>query len=362
MTRKPALTRLPHLSRLPALAIITIINLLMFSLFALPVTPQADETPDEAVASTLNERLQETDLPIYYVEAGRTVDADEGGVVYLHPYDRTNEQMVGIVDLLLVVPRDGAWLTFLPGQAGYSAAFESLPVSIVRRIDTTPYKPTPDIFSLQDLKLDNYRLPWPLGSWGTVTRSFSAHGRGQIDFDLTGLDVAAAKAGTIIYINDSNELNAYGHGAWWYWNVVIIQHGSHEYSLYGHLAPNSVPLELKNLCQPDVDRSNCAVPVQAGQIIAWEGNTGYSTARHLHLEFGQEYGIAPYWDVLDQDGDGDRSERVYVGHVYAEQNIAFEGFSFADVAGWAYGTLQQADYPSEPPAVLENDPNSTGPE
>ncbi|MBZ0285974.1 MAG: M23 family metallopeptidase, partial [Anaerolineae bacterium] len=171
-----------------------------------------------------------------------------------------------------------------------------------------------------------------------------------IDFDLGGIDVAAAKAGTVIYANDSHTLNAYASGAWWYWNVVIIRHADYQYSIYGHLAPNSIPQAIKSGCTSDYSRPNCNVPVLAGDVIAQEGSTGYSSAAHLHVEFGQQFGIVGYPDLLDEDGDGDRSDTVYAGHTYAEQNIAFRGYRPSDVASWPYGTIHQASHQPTPPA------------
>ena len=141
-----------------------------------------------------------------------------------------------------------------------------------------------------------YQFPWDDGTWATVTRSYNVHGTGRIDFDLSGRDVAAAKDGMIVYANDSHSTNAYASAAWWYWNTVVIQHADHEFSLYGHLAQTSIPQWIKDGCTTDLSVSNCAVPVKAGQIIAQEGSTGYSSNPHLHLEFGQAFGIAAYMD------------------------------------------------------------------
>ena len=47
-----------------------------------------------------------------------------------------------------------------------------------------------------------------------------------------------------------HRINAYASAAWWYWNTVIIQHGEHEFSLYGHLAPDSIPRGSRTAAPP----------------------------------------------------------------------------------------------------------------
>ncbi|MCC6803759.1 MAG: M23 family metallopeptidase, partial [Anaerolineae bacterium] len=189
-----------------------------------------------------------------------------------------------------------------------------------------------------------YQFPWADGAWGTVTRSYDRHGVGRIDFDLSAREVAAAKDGVILYANDSHSVNAYASDAWWYWNTIVIRHGDHEYSLYGHLAPDSIPQWIKDGCSDDLSAANCAVPVQAGQIIALEGSTGFSSNPHLHAEFGQAFAVVAYMDSADEDGDGVRAEPIYTGYVYAEHNIGFSGYTPDEAAAWSFGTLQQATH------------------
>ena len=290
------------------------------------------ETVIEAALEQFNAREYN---PFVYRELGRTLDETDGGVVYLALDSRTTgERIPDIVEWLVIVPQNGGWSALLPGDVGYTDALNSFPAHVRARLDDTAYRITAIPRLVPTDELMTYDLPWEDGRWATITRSYRRHGRGRIDFDLTSNIVAAAKDGVIVYMNDSNSANGYSTGAWWHWNVVIIQHGEHEYSLYGHLAPSSVPQAIRERCTTNYQQSNCNVPVQAGDVIGMQGNTGYSYAPHLHVEFGQSYGIAGYATTP--------STIAYAGYIYAEQNVGFSGYTPQEVGSWRYGRLVQA--------------------
>lgn len=332
---------------LVTLSLIVTCFLLFFSAFPTQAQSDVDDLIERRLAaySTLD------GSPSYYREVGRTF-ADDGGVVYLELIDRaTGEAYPGLIDLLVALRVEGGWAIYLPGDAGYHAASEGLPAIVQMQIDATPFKPEADPALTPDTP---YTFPWQDGAWATVTRSFDRHGTGKIDFDVAGSgQIAAAKDGVIVYANDSHNLNAYTSGAWWYWNTVVIEHAPDEYSLYGHIAPGSIPQWIKDGCSDDYRASNCAVPVSTGQVIALEGNTGYSSNPHLHVEFGQKYAIAAYRDSADEDADGDRAEPIYAAYIHAEQNVHISGSDPAQVAEWTFGTLQQAAHGD--PAPLDTD-------
>jgi murein DD-endopeptidase MepM/ murein hydrolase activator NlpD len=318
---------------------------LLLWMFLLSGSVIAQNAPlDIAIEVAIAAHRARPNMPFYYQEVGREMGTD-AGIVYLELYNaETEEKIPGVIDLMVVLENNNRWTTWLPGDRGYGGTLASLPPSVTRNIDTYQFKPKADPTLVSEEALTSYHLPWEDGQWATVTRSYGIHGRGQIDFDISGLNIAAAKDGTIIYVNDSHTTNAYDDGAWWYWNTLIIQHDDYEYSLYGHLMPNSVPEWIKAACDLDYSRVNCNVPVSAGQVIGSEGNTGTSTNPHLHVEFGQQYNIIPYPDVEDEDRDGDLTELLYTGYVYAEQNIAFRGYQPDDVAAWPYGKIEQASH------------------
>ncbi len=315
-------------------------------MFTLQIPPDLNT----AVAQRIEAFNAIEENPIRYEVFGQTADT-ASAVIYLEPISRlTNTPYPGVVDWAVASSSGGAWTIYLPGDPGYTAAYNALPAALLNRADSTPYTLRADSNLVQT---EGYSLPFADGAWGTVTRSYRQHGTGRIDFDLSGREITAAKDGVIVYANDSHSTNAYNSAAWWYWNLVVIQHGESEYSLYGHIEQNSIPQSIRAACSTDYSAANCAVPVRAGAIIALEGNTGYSSNPHLHIEFGQGFSTAAYMDSADEDGDGNRVEPVYTGYIYAEQNVGLNGYTPREVAVWQFGTLRQAAH-LLPPSVGVN--------
>jgi murein DD-endopeptidase MepM/ murein hydrolase activator NlpD len=326
--------------------------LLMLTILLTALTTARAQTPDDldlAVAARLQAHAAQGGA-FTYRAVGRTVDVNAAGVVYLQHIDsQTGQVDDGVIDLALVALENGVWTVYLPGDSTYTSIYDRIPPDTLAEIDARPYKPAADPSRVSRDSMRAYRYPWANGAWATVTRSFNRHGLGQIDFDLGGTEIAAAKDGVIVYASDRHATNAYNEGAWWYWNVVIIEHAPYEYSLYGHILADSLPDWITAGCTDDFSAANCNVPVEAGDVIALEGNTGYSSNPHLHLELGQMWGIAAYRDTKDEDRDGDRLETVYAPYMYQEQNIGFRGVTPSDVASWAYGTVLQAYHGANAP-------------
>lgn len=302
---------------------------------------------DEAVAAAVAQHRALPGQTFAYQILGQTVDTASGSAVfYAAPSDlTTGERLPGRVDTLVAVREaDGHWEVSIPGDADYGQLFARLSPSIAENIHPEAFEPLGDPNLVSRLALDDYRLPWTHGIMATVTRSYNAHGVGQIDFVIASnnVNVVAAKSGTIIYVNDSHHINSYETGAWWYWNTVVIRHSANEYSTYAHLYPNSVPQWIKNGCTSDYTRANCNVPITAGEVIGVQGNTGMSTGNHLHLDTGQSFIVSNYADSMDEDGDGNTTERIYTGYSLNRQNIGFVGYPSATVAAWPYGTRLQA--------------------
>ena len=86
----------------------------------------------------------------------------------------------------------------------------------------------------------------------------------------TGVDLRAA-TGTKVYAANKGTVTTSGYSSAW-GNYIIISHGGGITTLYAHLSKRSVSKDDK---------------VKQGDIIGYSGNTGYSTAPHLHFEISK---------------------------------------------------------------------------
>jgi len=186
-----------------------------------------------------------------------------------------------------------------------------------------------------------YRLPWTKAHKAYITTPYGRHGIGQIDFDVSSENVLAAKDGHIVYINDSNTLEGGWHWKhYFYNNVVVIEHAPREYTLYLHLKHNSVPSYLKK----EWKRTK-RVFVKRSTVIGKEGSTGRSSAPHLHLSTTTSYGIYSSNDWADQDGDGNRSERIETAWSNAHRAVNFGEASYEQLK-WKWGEIISQNTPS----------------
>ncbi len=305
----------------------------------LPSTAQAD------LNTLLTQRITETldayntlpNNPIYWQELDR-VSNPTSAVIYLRPHDATTrEPFPSVVDWAVAIWTGSDWLVTLPGEVYYTQQFNRVAPAVLARLNDSAYRVPADAELTAQANVIPYHFPWENEQWATVTRSYREHGTGRIDLDVSRNVITAAKDGVIIYANDSNNRTTYTSGAWWHWNLVVIQHAEHEFSLYGHLAQGGIPDNIRSACTIDYSTYNCSVPVQAGDVIGIEGNTGYSSNPHLHLELGQNFGIIPYLDPQMRTV-------FYTGYIYGRHNVGISGYRPGQVRQWTYGDVLQASH------------------
>lgn len=104
-------------------------------------------------------------------------------------------------------------------------------------------------------------------------RAHFAHFKHAIDFILSeGTKILAAKSGIVVDIKvDSKEGGADPkYNDIKYLNYMTLKHSNDEYSQYAHLKYEGALVKLGE-------------KVRRGQLIALSGNTGFTTAPHLHF-------------------------------------------------------------------------------
>lgn len=114
---------------------------------------------------------------------------------------------------------------------------------------------------------DNYRLTQPYGMTSyakTGCRGGPCYGGGpHTGIDIVagyGTPIRAAADGVVKY---SGDLGRYSYGRW-----LMIEHENGLSTLYAHLSSKAVKVGQR---------------VETGDIIGYEGSTGYSTGSHLHF-------------------------------------------------------------------------------
>ncbi|PIP86839.1 hypothetical protein COW81_03430 [Candidatus Campbellbacteria bacterium CG22_combo_CG10-13_8_21_14_all_36_13] len=126
-------------------------------------------------------------------------------------------------------------------------------------------------------------LAWPLDKiiitqkFGTTafskTGAYNGKGHNGVDFGIpTGTPVKTAGSGVVQATGNTDESKGcYSYGKW-----VLIKHGTGLSTLYAHLS---------------VIKVSPGQNVALGDVIAYSGNTGYSTGPHLHFTLYASQGV-----------------------------------------------------------------------
>jgi len=108
---------------------------------------------------------------------------------------------------------------------------------------------------------------------GADGKSYQHDGKSNTDYYAYGKKVLAAKEGTVVLVRNDVAENVPGEttnlttpGG----NVVIIDHGDHQFGYYAHLKPSSVVVKQ-------------GARVKAGDVLGEVGNSGDSPEPHLHF-------------------------------------------------------------------------------
>lgn len=123
-----------------------------------------------------------------------------------------------------------------------------------------------------------YNLPYPGGMSFDVCQGNNHPGWTHVglaayawDFCMpVGTPVLAARGGTVIAVRQNSNIGGWGAKFADDANYVVIDHGDGSSGLYMHLMLNGARVKVGD-------------KVQTGQLIAYSGNTGWTSAPHLHF-------------------------------------------------------------------------------
>lgn len=101
---------------------------------------------------------------------------------------------------------------------------------------------------------------------------FSHSGLYCLDFDMpVGSKVTAARGGVVVDVKENSNRGCKSSKCQQDGNYVLIYHEDGTFGNYVHLKYNGVSVEIGD-------------KVEAGQLIGYSGNTGWSSGPHLHFE------------------------------------------------------------------------------
>lgn len=124
--------------------------------------------------------------------------------------------------------------------------------------------------------------------------SFSHSGLNQYAWDFglpEGTPVVAAAAGRVVRVKQDSGRGGTTSDFFAHGNTVILDHGHGLFTQYLHLKKSSARVREGEM-------------VEAGQILALSGNTGFSSVPHLHFQVQNALGQSLPCRFVDVPGDG----------------------------------------------------------
>lgn len=105
---------------------------------------------------------------------------------------------------------------------------------------------------------------------------FSHQNENSLDFEMPiGTEIVAVRDGIVINVVQNNKLTCPKEECKKYNNSVLLYHPDGSFSEYAHIKFNGATVKIGD-------------QVAQGQLIAYSGNTGWSTGPHLHLVIFQQ--------------------------------------------------------------------------
>lgn len=137
---------------------------------------------------------------------------------------------------------------------------------------------------------NTYTRPVKEGEAISDARAHFNHVKHAIDFLVSeGTKIYAAKGGTVFEIkqssNEGGKSKKYAKDPMKYLNFITIKHCKGEFSQYAHIKHKGALVKVND-------------KVRQGQPIALSGNTGFSTAPHLHFHVVKLNNTDIGWETL----------------------------------------------------------------
>lgn len=121
-----------------------------------------------------------------------------------------------------------------------------------------------------------YALPYAPGAEYRVVQGYGGRfthvGKQALDFEMPeGTPVHAAREGVVVEVRDTNAAGGLDESLKTKDNYVLVEHPDGTLAVYAHLRKGGSAVAA-------------GTRVARGQLIAYSGNTGYSSGPHLHFE------------------------------------------------------------------------------